>query len=57
MPEEPRLARSLKLVLKWDRPTKGSALNWRQRSRLAEVWLINVKSNPFTVRFRCRVPK
>jgi hypothetical protein len=29
-----------KLVLTWDRPTDEQDLNWRQRSRLAEVWLI-----------------
>jgi hypothetical protein len=29
-----------KLVLTWDRPTNEEHLNWRQHSRLAEVWLI-----------------
>ena len=29
-----------KLVLKWNRPTDEGHLNWRQHSRLAEVWLI-----------------
>jgi hypothetical protein len=29
-----------KLVLTWDRPTNEADLNWRQKSRLAEVWLI-----------------
>ncbi len=29
-----------KLVLTWDTPTDESHLNWRQRSRLAEVWLL-----------------
>jgi hypothetical protein len=28
-----------KLVLTWDRPADEGALNWRKRSRLAEVWL------------------
>jgi hypothetical protein len=28
-----------KLVLTWDRPDE-SHLNWRQRSRLSEVWLL-----------------
>ncbi len=29
-----------KLELTWDRPTDEGHLNWRQHSRLAEVWLI-----------------
>jgi hypothetical protein len=29
-----------KLVLTWDPPTGEGHLNWRQRSRLAEVWLL-----------------
>ena len=29
-----------KLVLTWDRPTDEGHLNWRQHSRLAEVWLV-----------------
>lgn len=29
-----------KLVLTWDRPKNGDTLNWRKKSRLAEVWLI-----------------
>jgi hypothetical protein len=33
-----------KLVLTWDRPTDEGRLNWRQKSRLAEVWLL--KQNP-----------
>lgn len=33
-----------RLVLTWDRPTNESALNWRKKSRLAEVWLIKVAS-------------
>jgi len=28
------------IVLTWDPPTNEESLNWRQRSRLAEVWLI-----------------
>lgn len=32
-----------RLVLTWDRPTNERALNWRQRSRLAEVWLLKKK--------------
>jgi hypothetical protein len=29
-----------KIVLTWDPPTNEESLNWRQRSRLAEIWLI-----------------
>ena len=29
-----------KLILTWDPPTGEGGLNWRQKSRLAEVWLI-----------------
>lgn len=29
-----------RLVLTWDRPTDERDLNWRQKSRLAEVWLL-----------------
>jgi hypothetical protein len=29
-----------RLTLSWDRPADEAHLNWRQRSRLAEVWLI-----------------
>ena len=29
-----------KLVLTWDRPTDEGHLNWRQRSRLTEIWLL-----------------
>jgi hypothetical protein len=29
-----------KLVLTWERPDGEESLNWRQRSRLAEVWLL-----------------
>ena len=32
-----------KLVLTWDRPTDEGHLNWRQHSRLAEVWLLKQK--------------
>src|SRR6185437_14524735 len=28
------------LVLTWDRPTDEGHLNWRDKSRIAEVWLI-----------------
>jgi len=33
-----------RLVLTWDRPINEEGLNWRHRSRLAEVWLINVNN-------------
>ena len=29
-----------KLILTWDKPVNEKALNWRERSRLAEVWLL-----------------
>jgi len=29
-----------KLILTWDHPTDESHLNWRQRSRLSEIWLL-----------------
>jgi hypothetical protein len=29
-----------RLVLTWDIPADEEHLNWRQRSRLAEVWLL-----------------
>ena len=29
-----------KLILTWDRPANEGKLNWRQKSRLSEVWLI-----------------
>ena len=35
-----RFLKDGRLVLSWDRPTDEAHLNWRQRSRLAEVWLI-----------------
>ena len=36
----PKLSRDGRLVLTWDSPTNESHLNWRQKSRVAEVWLI-----------------
>jgi len=41
--EFPVPARSLadgKLVLTWDKAQDEGSLNWRRRSRLAEVWLL-----------------
>ncbi len=32
--------RDRKIVLTWDQPTDEGHLNWRQKSRVAEVWLI-----------------
>ena len=32
-----------KLALTWERPDGEESLNWRQRSRLAEVWLLKKK--------------
>jgi hypothetical protein len=37
---DPKFIRDGRLVLSWDRPTDEGQLNWRQHSRLAEVWLI-----------------
>jgi hypothetical protein len=37
---DPKYLKEGRLVLSWDRPTDEGGLNWRQRSRLAEVWLI-----------------
>jgi len=39
-PVDPRLVKSRKLVLTWDRPPDDEKLNWRRHSRLAEVWLL-----------------
>ena len=39
-PVDPKYVQDGKLVLTWDRPTDEGNLNWRQHSRLSEVWLI-----------------
>jgi hypothetical protein len=39
-PVDPKYLKGGKLVLTWDRPTDEGHLNWRKRSRLAEVWLL-----------------
>jgi hypothetical protein len=39
-PVASRFVKSRKLVLTWDRPVNEEKLNWRQKSRLAEVWLL-----------------
>ncbi len=36
----PEQVRDQRLVLTWDKPTDEGHLNWRQHSRLAEVWLL-----------------
>ena len=39
-PVAPRYFKNRKLILTWDRPSDEENLNWRDRSRLAEVWLL-----------------
>ena len=39
-PVAPEYVKDRKLVLTWDPPIEEEHLNWRQHSRLAEVWLI-----------------
>jgi hypothetical protein len=39
-PVPPGAVKDRSLVLTWERPANEGALNWRQRSRLAEVWLL-----------------
>ena len=39
-PVAPKFLRTGKLVLTWDRPMNEEHLNWRNQSRLAEVWLL-----------------
>ena len=39
-PVAPKLVKNRRLVLTWDRPVGEEKLNWRQQSRLAEVWLM-----------------
>ena len=36
----PEAVKNRRIVLTWDRPLDEMHLNWRQHSRLAEVWLI-----------------
>jgi len=40
-PVPPELLKGRRLILTWDPPVGEESLNWRDRSRLAEVWLIN----------------
>ncbi len=39
-PVAPRFLKERRLVLTWDKPTGEEKLNWRNRSRLSEVWLL-----------------
>jgi len=39
-PVAPRYVKDRRLILTWDRPENEEKLNWRQHSRLAEVWLL-----------------
>jgi hypothetical protein len=39
-PVDPKYLQTGKLILTWDIPTDESHLNWRKKSRLAEVWLL-----------------
>ncbi len=46
-PVAAKYVKDRKITLTWDRPVNEQKLNWRQRSRLAEVWLIkNHSSRP-----------
>ena len=42
-PVDSKFFRAGKLVLTWEHPDGEESLNWRQRSRLAEVWLLKKK--------------
>lgn len=44
-PVLPECLRDGRLVLTWVRPGNEQGLNWRNRSRLSEVWLIKQKSS------------
>jgi hypothetical protein len=39
-PVDPKFLTSRKIVLTWDKATGEENLNWREKSRLAEVWLL-----------------
>jgi hypothetical protein len=39
-PVPPELLKDRRLILMWDPPVGEESFNWRDRSRLAEVWLI-----------------
>ncbi len=47
-PVPPASIRDRKLVLTWDAPTDERHLNWRQHSRLSEVWLLKQDSHSTT---------
>ena len=42
-PVDAKYVKGRKLILTWDKPTGEENLNWRKKSRLAEVWLIKEK--------------
>jgi hypothetical protein len=37
--------RSGQIIVTWDRP-EDDHLNWRQQSRITEIWLLRKKSEP-----------
>ncbi len=39
-PVPPRFIKDRKLIITWDNPTDEGHLNWRQQSRLSEIWLL-----------------
>jgi hypothetical protein len=39
-PVDPKFLKTSRIVLTWDKPTGEENLNWRDKSRLAEVWLL-----------------
>jgi hypothetical protein len=39
-PVDPKFLKTARIVLTWDKPVGEENLNWRDKSRLAEVWLL-----------------
>ena len=39
-PVDPKFLKTSRIVLTWDKPVGEENLNWRDKSRLAEVWLL-----------------
>ena len=39
-PVDPKFLKTARIVLAWDKPVGEENLNWRDKSRLAEVWLL-----------------
>jgi len=39
-PVDPKFLKTSRIVLTWDKPVGEDSLNWRDKSRLAEVWLL-----------------